>query len=58
MTITKPVVGVLMLVASPASDATAQGDDAHFHKNHVAIMVGGMTPLSETDHTSFALGAD
>ncbi len=30
----------------------------HFHQNHVALMAGGMTPLSAKSETSFALGAD
>ena len=40
----------------PAQDHVA--DDHHLHHHHVAFMAGGMTPLSETSETSFALGAD
>jgi hypothetical protein len=50
-----------LLTAVPAAGQEARGaahDDDHFHANHVAVVVGGMTPLSETSQTSFALGAD
>lgn len=33
-------------------------EDHHFHHHHVGVIAGGMTPLSETSETSFALGAD
>jgi hypothetical protein len=39
------------------ADLYAAADD-HFHHHHVGVLVGGMTPLSETSETSFALGAE
>ncbi len=50
-----------LLTTAPVSAQEAHGDahdEEHFHRNHVAVVVGGMTPLSETGQTSFALGAD
>ncbi len=50
-----------LLTAARVSAQEADGDahdERHFHRNHVAVVVGGMTPLSETSQTSFALGAD
>ena len=38
--------------------AQDQDGDHGFHPHHVAVSVGGMTPLSETAQTSFAVGAD
>ena len=52
---------LLILAAGPAAAQDHQEDahgDEHFHKNHVAAMAGGMTPLSAKSATSFALGAD
>ncbi len=49
-----------LLAAVPAYAQEAHGDahdDEHFHANHAAVVVGGMTPLSEASQTSFALGA-
>jgi hypothetical protein len=54
-------IALALLLASPAWGQEAHDDhhdDDHFHANHVAVVVGGMTPLSETSQTSFALGAD
>ncbi len=45
----------------PALSATAQEhEEGHhdFHHHHLAVVAGGMTPLSETSETSFAVGAD
>jgi len=58
--------GAILVVAGPIAAGnpgllTAQehaGDHQGFHHNHVAVVVAGMTPLSETSETSFALGAD
>ena len=41
-----------------AQDGNQVDDDHHFHHHHVGVLVGGMTPLSETSETSFALGAE
>ncbi len=54
-------LALALLTAAPAYGQEAHGDaheDDHFHANHVAVVVGGMTPLSETSQTSLALGAD
>ncbi len=54
-------VALALLTATTAYGQEAHGDahdEEHFHANHVAAVVGGMTPLSETSETSFALGAD
>jgi hypothetical protein len=53
-------IALAVLAAVPASAQQAHDDahDDHFHANHVAVVVGGMTPLSETSETSWALGAD
>lgn len=53
-----------LFVAGSASPVAGQessdhaADDHQFHHHHVGVLVGGMTPLSETSETSFALGAD
>jgi hypothetical protein len=54
----------VFLVTGSAGSLRAQGADLyaaaddHFHHHHVGVLVGGMTPLSETSETSFALGAE
>ena len=48
----------LLLAASPASAQDHTADHHDFHHHHVGVLVGGMTPLSETSETSFALGAE
>lgn len=52
------VFGAALLVWAPGVQAQDHGDDHQFHPHHVAVMVGGMTPLSETSETSWALGVD
>ena len=51
----------LALIARPvtaqAGPSTDHGED-HVHRNHVAVLAGGMTPLSAKSETSFALGID
>jgi len=47
--------------AVPAYGQDDHGEDRgndRFLANHAAVVVGGMTPLSETSETSIALGAD
>jgi hypothetical protein len=52
------------LLTGNADSLLAQGApryaaaDEHFHHHHVGVLVGGMTPLSETSETSWALGAE
>jgi hypothetical protein len=49
------------MLGSSSTLAQETGDahsDGARHPNHVAFMVGAMTPLEETDHTSFAIGVD
>lgn len=48
----------LIFPAAPLAGQDDHDDGHHFHYNHFAVVVGGMTPLSETSETSFALGAD
>ena len=48
------VVASLLLISVPI----AASEEGHHHDNHAAIMLGGMTPLSEKSETSFALGGD
>ncbi len=48
----------LLLAASPASAQDRTEDHHDFHHHHLGVLVGGMTPLSETSETSFALGAE
>jgi len=48
----------VFLGSSTGLTAQEHGDEHSFHHNHVAILAGAMTPLSETSQTSFALGAD
>jgi len=53
--------GATLFLSLAADSARAQGhaeDDHDFHHHHVGVLVGAMTPLSETSQTSFALGAD
>ncbi len=52
------VFGTALLVEAPGVQAQDHGDDHQFDRHHVAAMVGGMTPLSETSETSWALGVD
>lgn len=49
---------VFALLTVAQASAQEADDEEHFQANHVAVVVGGMTPLSETSQTSFALGAD
>ena len=54
-------VGVLALglFVGAAAPAHAQDHDGHsFHLNDLAVTAGGMTPLSDADVTSWALGLD
>ncbi len=57
MTVLNRLVLALVFYALPMQALSAQGDE-HFHHNHLAVMVGGMTPLSATSTTSFAVGVD
>jgi hypothetical protein len=58
------LVSSVFLAHGSAGSLQAQGADLyaaaddHFHHHHVGVLVGGMTPLSETSETSFALGAE
>ncbi len=58
----RPLQAVPLTFLILASSLAAQEDDDHaadhFHHNHLAAMAGGMTPVSATSATSFALGAD
>jgi predicted porin len=46
-------------LAAGSLQAQKTPDDHHdFHHNHVGVLVGGMTPLSETSETSWAIGAE
>ena len=57
-------LGVLLVaVGAFTTQATAQDDQAddghHFHHNHLAMFVGGVTPFTkQAGETSFVLGAD
>ena len=55
------IAGATLCLSLAADSARAQDhaeDDHDFHHHHMGVLVGGMTPLSETSETSFALGAE
>ena len=55
-----PVLSGLFVlgVTCPLAGQEDASDDHRFHHHHVAVVAGGITPLSETSETSFAMGAD
>ena len=61
MRVSTAMVLCALYLAGGANSLAAQdhADAEHdFHHNHVAVLVGAMTPVSETSQTSFAVGAD
>lgn len=54
------LVGLLLAAGAPAvaQETAPRPGDHELHHHHVGVLVGAMTPLSETSATSFALGAE
>lgn len=52
------LLGAALIAGVREAPAQQHGDDHEFHRHHVAVMAGGMTPLSVTSETSWALGVD
>lgn len=49
-------VCVALAIGMCLCPATADAVDAEFHRNHIGLFLGGVTPLSMKHETSFAMG--
>ena len=54
--LTSIFLALALLPAGRAADDHSSTHDDHWHPNHVALFVGGTTPLTSKDETVFAVG--
>ncbi len=58
MLVTILLVALCLPLAGQSGVEDSQADEHHFHHNDIGVFLGGMTPLSKTEQTSFAIGVD